>query len=87
MADAESAQSKIPALAVKGLSEPRSVPLSYSAPSLDGGSRSARQQTPGVRAAGKTATVSGTTTQSRNSLCECGSGKKFKHCHGAPGRA
>ncbi|MGI8720925.1 MAG: preprotein translocase subunit SecA [Geodermatophilaceae bacterium] len=83
---AGSAQSKAPALAVKGLSEPRSVPLIYSAPSLDGGNRSGRPAGTASRAAGKTATVSGTTTQSRNSLCECGSGKKFKHCHGAPGR-
>jgi preprotein translocase subunit SecA len=82
----KSAQSKVPALAVKGLAEPQSVPLIYSAPSLDGGSGRTARQTPGTRAAGKTATVSGTTTQSRNSLCECGSGKKFKHCHGAPAR-
>ena len=22
--------------------------------------------------------------QDRNALCSCGSGKKYKHCHGAP---
>ncbi len=83
----DSAQSKIPALAVKGLAEPKSVPLTYSAPTLDGGGVRPARQTPGTRSAGKTATVSGTATQSRNSPCECGSGKKYKHCHGAPGRA
>ncbi len=80
----ESAQAKVPALTVKGLAEPRSVPLSYSAPSLDGGSARGAQQKPGTRGASKTATVSATATQSRNSPCECGSGKKFKHCHGRP---
>ncbi|MDQ3735568.1 MAG: preprotein translocase subunit SecA [Actinomycetota bacterium] len=84
---AESAQSKIPALSVKGLAEPKSVPLIYSAPTLDGGGARTARQSPGTRSASKTATVSGTATQSRNSPCECGSGKKFKHCHGRPGGA
>ncbi|MDQ4039349.1 MAG: SEC-C metal-binding domain-containing protein, partial [Actinomycetota bacterium] len=91
-ATTESAQSKIPALAVKGLSEPRSVPLTYSAPTLDGargatGGAGVTRTTSSKTGTVKTATVSGTATQSRNSLCACGSGKKFKHCHGAPGRA
>ncbi len=52
--------------------------LTYSAPSEDG-----------------EAEVKGTTTASnaddpyatagRNDLCPCGSGKKYKKCHGAPG--
>lgn len=28
-------------------------------------------------------TIVGTTRKLRNELCACGSGKKFKHCHGA----
>ena len=27
---------------------------------------------------------SGSTTQSRNELCACGSGRKYKRCHGDP---
>ncbi len=27
--------------------------------------------------------ITGTTRQHRNQPCNCGSGKKFKHCHGA----
>jgi preprotein translocase subunit SecA len=68
-----------PQLAVKGLDEPRrsTEQLSYSAPSLD-----ASPKESGPAKAAKTATVTGTKEPARNAPCPCGSGKKFKHCHG-----
>lgn len=30
--------------------------------------------------------AAGNRAQPRNSQCECGSGRKFKRCHGGPGR-
>jgi len=71
-----------PELEVKGLDEPRSAPenLTYSAPSLDASTKEA-----GRAKAAKTATVSGTKETPRNAPCPCGSGKKFKQCHGASG--
>jgi preprotein translocase subunit SecA len=68
-----------PAIRAKGLDAPRQPQaLSYSAPSEDGA-----------------AEVSGAPQQvltedpyagaSRNAECPCGSGKKYKKCHGAPG--
>ncbi|MGY1693473.1 preprotein translocase subunit SecA [Geodermatophilus sp. SYSU D00814] len=71
-----------PQLAVKGLDEPRRQEnLSYSAPSLD---PSAKES--GRAKAAKTATVTGTKEPARNAPCPCGSGKKYKACHGAAGR-
>jgi preprotein translocase subunit SecA len=72
-----------PQLAVKGLDEPRrsAENLSYSAPSLD---PSAKESGPAKAA--KTATVTGTKEPARNAPCPCGSGKKYKACHGAAGR-
>jgi preprotein translocase subunit SecA len=69
-----------PQLAVKGLDAPRPATerLSYSAPSLD-----ASPKESGAAKAAKTATVSGTKEPSRNAPCPCGSGKKYKFCHGA----
>ncbi|WP_109510327.1 preprotein translocase subunit SecA [Nocardioides speluncae] len=68
-----------PQIRAKGLEAPKTPQnLSYSAPSEDG-----------------EAEVTGSTTVSnaddpyanvgRNALCPCGSGKKYKKCHGAPG--
>ncbi|SET59548.1 preprotein translocase subunit SecA [Geodermatophilus poikilotrophus] len=72
-----------PELSVKGLDDPhRSDQLSYSAPSLDASPRESGR----VKAA-KSATVTGTKEPSRNAPCPCGSGKKYKVCHGAPSRA
>ncbi|MGY1637729.1 preprotein translocase subunit SecA [Geodermatophilus sp. SYSU D00742] len=73
-----------PQLAVKGLDEPRrsAENLSYSAPSLD-----ASPKESGPAKAAKTATVTGTKEPARNAPCPCGSGKKYKACHGAPSRA
>ncbi|SFL66441.1 preprotein translocase subunit SecA [Geodermatophilus ruber] len=70
-----------PELAVKGLDESRRTTeqLSYSAPSLDPSPKES-----GAAKAAKTATVTGTKEPARNAPCPCGSGKKYKACHGAP---
>jgi preprotein translocase subunit SecA len=72
-----------PELAVKGLDAPSrpAEQLSYSAPSLD-----ASPKESGPAKAAKSATVSGTKETPRNAPCPCGSGKKYKQCHGAAGR-
>jgi preprotein translocase subunit SecA len=72
-----------PELAVKGLDGPPrgNQQLSYSAPSLD-----ASPADSGKAKAAKSATVTGTKETPRNAPCPCGSGKKFKQCHGAAGR-
>jgi preprotein translocase subunit SecA len=69
-----------PELAVKGLEEPRrsAEQLQYSAPSLD-----ASPKEGGAVKAAKTATVTGSKEPARNAPCTCGSGKKYKFCHGA----
>ncbi|MDP2772313.1 MAG: SEC-C metal-binding domain-containing protein, partial [Nocardioides sp.] len=71
-------QQHAPAIRAKGLERPAApTNLSYSAPAEDG-----------------EAEVKGTTVSNaddefagvgRNAKCPCGSGKKFKQCHGAPG--
>jgi preprotein translocase subunit SecA len=71
-----------PELAVRGLDDPhRRDQLSYSAPGLD-----ASPKESGRTKAAKSATVTGTKEPSRNAPCPCGSGKKYKVCHGAPSR-
>jgi preprotein translocase subunit SecA len=69
-----------PELDVKGLEAPRRSPeqLSYSAPSLDGSAAES-----GKAKAAKSATVTGTKETPRNAPCPCGSGKKYKQCHGS----
>jgi preprotein translocase subunit SecA len=64
---------------VKGLDEPRRSPeqLQYSAPGLD-----ASPKEGGTAKAAKSATVTGSKEPSRNAPCPCGSGKKYKFCHG-----
>ncbi|RBY80015.1 preprotein translocase subunit SecA [Blastococcus sp. TF02-09] len=70
-----------PELQVKGLDEVRPPEnLTYSAPSLDASAKDS-----GRAKAAKTATVSGTKETPRNAPCPCGSGKKYKQCHGAAG--
>jgi preprotein translocase subunit SecA len=71
-----------PELQVKGLDEPKRSAdnLTYSAPSLDASAGEG-----GRAKAAKTATVSGTKETPRNAPCPCGSGKKYKVCHGRPG--
>ena len=67
-----------PHIKAKGLSEP-SAPkkLSYSAPTVDGDAGTQ------VQAEDADAEFTGV---SRNELCPCGSGRKFKRCHGDPAR-
>src|SRR5215207_11554954 len=68
-----------PQLAVKGLDQPRRAEnLQYSAPTLDGSPKEG-----GSAKAAKTATVTGSKEPARNAPCPCGSGKKYKFCHGA----
>ena len=75
---AEPGQQGLPAGLAKGLSRPqRSGRLSYSAPA-DDGSGTAQHKTGGVAASSDFANVG------RNAPCPCGSGKKFKQCHGDP---
>jgi preprotein translocase subunit SecA len=73
-----------PQLQVKGLEAPRTSPdqLSYSAPTLD-----ASPSESGKAKAAKSATVTGTKETPRNAPCPCGSGKKYKVCHGRPGQS
>jgi preprotein translocase subunit SecA len=78
-----SARRAAPELNVKGLAEERRAStegLTYSAPTLDASAKDA-----GAAKAAKTATVSGTKQPARNAPCPCGSGKKYKFCHGAAG--
>jgi preprotein translocase subunit SecA len=69
-----------PELAVKGLEAPKQAALTYSAPSLDASAKDG-----GKAKAAKSATITGTKETPRNAPCPCGSGKKFKQCHGAAG--
>jgi len=67
-----------PHLVAKGLSTPRQPKnLSYSAPSLDGDAGTQ------VETAQEDDIYAGV---SRNEPCPCGSGRKFKRCHGDPAR-
>jgi len=94
----EEARDHRPHITAKGL-EPQRTPqhLTYSAPSEDdsalavpaafGGEEDTRPQMPVGRPGGRTVTNADDefADVGRNALCPCGSGKKFKRCHGAPG--
>ena len=68
-----------PALTAKGLQMGgRSDNLQYSAPTLDASE-------PEKAATGGAAVSGG--EPGRNAPCPCGSGKKYKRCHGAPAGA
>ena len=68
-----------PALSAKGLqTEHRPANLQYSAPTLD----SAEPEAPSTGGAAVSRGEPG-----RNAPCPCGSGKKYKRCHGAPAAA
>ena len=60
----------------EGLVRPRPQALSYSAPAEDGS----------VKTAGKPASTADDPYAGvgRNAPCPCGSGKKYKMCHGGP---
>ena len=66
-----------PQVRAKGLSAQGSRGLSYSAPDEDGSVKTAGPPT--SKADNPYAGVG------RNAPCPCGSGKKFKMCHGRPG--
>jgi preprotein translocase subunit SecA len=67
-----------PAIRARGLEAPkRPTNLSYSAPSEDGDAAVV-----GSAASAEDDLFAGA---SRNAECPCGSGKKYKKCHGAPG--
>jgi preprotein translocase subunit SecA len=73
------------ALRGKGLGgPPAAAPLTYSGPTESGGTETRRT---GDAAAGKSAAAATATGNkpSRNAPCPCGSGKKYKLCHGRPG--
>jgi preprotein translocase subunit SecA len=66
------------ALKAKGLARPTATPaLSYSGPADDGGVETSGPLAKGSNGEG--------TAQARNAPCDCGSGKKYKQCHGRPG--
>jgi preprotein translocase subunit SecA len=70
-----------PHIHAKGLDEPkRPQGLAYSAPSESGDA-----ELVGAVGTGAGAEEDPYTGVSRNELCPCGSGKKYKRCHGAPG--
>ncbi|HEY0644140.1 MAG TPA: SEC-C metal-binding domain-containing protein, partial [Nocardioides sp.] len=73
-------QQSAPTIRAKGLEKPsRPQHLSYSAPAEDGEAE--------VHAESASASDDPFAGVGRNSLCPCGSGQKFKRCHGAPGGA
>jgi preprotein translocase subunit SecA len=64
-----------PALSNGGLAQPEPQPLTYTGPAEDGGTEVlGRGRHAGSDAGGP----------ARNAPCPCGSGKKYKRCHGAP---
>ena len=81
-----------PSLVAEGLTQPkRPARLEYSAPTVDGASDNATE----TRAARRSGTVVEATTAAdhpewgqvaKNAPCPCGSGRKFKRCHGAPAK-
>jgi len=68
----EESESQAPEIAAKGLDTSHAIALQYSAPAETGGVE--------TRVAGAT----GEDAVSRNAPCPCGSGKKYKRCHGDP---
>jgi preprotein translocase subunit SecA len=64
-----------PEVKAKGLAAGRNRPLSYSAPAEDGT----------VKTAGSKAAAAEYAGTGRNAPCPCGSGKKYKMCHGRAG--
>ncbi|HEV7451764.1 MAG TPA: preprotein translocase subunit SecA [Pseudonocardiaceae bacterium] len=76
-----------PGVGAAGLAEPPSRPLTYTGPTEDGGTEVRGRGNRPQHAAGngaKERTVTGGQGPSRNAPCPCGSGKKYKRCHGAP---
>jgi len=81
-----------PAVLPKGFGAPqRPENLTYSAPTIDGAGGVVRSggggptDRVGAGEAGSTGEVRGS-GPARNQPCPCGSGRKYKRCHGAPGQ-
>jgi preprotein translocase subunit SecA len=73
----QQAQQQTPQIRAKGLDRPKQPQnLSYSAPSEQGEVEVA---------SGHAGSDDEFSDVGRNQLCPCGSGKKYKRCHGAPG--
>jgi preprotein translocase subunit SecA len=73
-----------PALRARGLDTPRPQALTYSGPAEGGGTEvhgAAAKRSGGRHSADPSADSK---EPSRNAPCPCGSGKKYKKCHGAP---
>ena len=71
-----------PAIKAKGLTDhAEPTQLEYSAPSIDGEGGVLHQKVGGGTVAGGERQYAGTP---RNAACPCGSGKKYKRCHGDP---
>jgi preprotein translocase subunit SecA len=77
------AEAEAPSIVAKGLAKPsRPSKLEYSAPTETGDVEHHTEGSSGNgKGGGKFAKVS------RNEPCPCGSGRKYKRCHGAPGSA
>ncbi|HEY7045466.1 MAG TPA: SEC-C metal-binding domain-containing protein, partial [Nocardioidaceae bacterium] len=74
-----------PHITARGLAAPQAPrKLTYSAPSVDGDAGTTIQAEQG--APGSSAADDEFAGVSRNELCPCGSGRKFKRCHGDPAR-
>jgi preprotein translocase subunit SecA len=75
-------------LRAKGLAQPAAGALTYSGPADNGGTevRGQPRKRRGNGAADESTQVGGQ-EPSRNAPCPCGSGKKYKRCHGAPTEA
>ncbi len=75
-----------PVLGARGLAEPAVRQLTYSGPTEDGGTEVRGRGNRGRHAANGSGepTVVGGQEPARNEPCPCGSGRKYKRCHGAP---
>ncbi len=75
------------ALRAKGLGNGSSTApaLTYSGPREDGGTETRSSGSGGAAKRQGTAAVTSSKEPGRNSPCPCGSGKKYKVCHGRPG--
>lgn len=81
---AQAAAAAPAALRAKGLDTPQrsASSLSYSGPGQSAGKSASSGA---KKAAARSATVVSTKEPGRNEPCPCGSGKKYKMCHGRPG--
>ncbi len=74
-------------LRAKGLAQPVAPALTYSGPTENGGTEVRGQSRKRRGNGADESTRVGGQEPSRNSPCPCGSGKKYKRCHGAPSEA